>query len=581
MEERIGLRLDGDASTLTSAFKQAQSSVDALGKTFEKSTDAFDDMFKRMETRSKSIGGMLERSAVQWDMAAKKADDFGKRATQSVKNVIEGLGKLNQATEMVGKAWQAAQGMMNIAKLSAEFQAMEKAVPVEKMEQLRLETDGTVSEMELLKRAVTEMGLETTVAADRGVRELKRFEAQVKDLETSIKVGLGKALITVVNAFGIDKSLEQQARENVERRGGGIPLLPFSGTNLSSVGPGHAEYEAELARLQGRERESEIRSMVMQGHRTLFDQSGALKTARERAEYDAAQAMINRGNAVSRGAGYAAQAEAAARRGGGGGAGADTSWTWGRAFGAGSSNWAGDAVRSAWQTGSGAVAGWASDSRVAEQQQFGADFVSGFGGGAAAGTDGAAKRVAELEAMLQDRSGALGGAFGALTDGIAASVDAAITGSEAIGKAFMKASAAAMRSLALESAVRAAYHTAAAIGTAVTGNAPAAAGHIAAAGKYAAVAAFAGVSSMALSAGAGGGGGASAGGPSTAPGGGFVSNRSVGGGNGGTVEHHYHIHGTISAASHRELGGVLVRTQRKALKSGTASAEAERTVHFQ
>ncbi len=124
-------------------------------------------------------------------------------------------------------------------------------------------------------------------------------------------------------------------------------------------------------------------------------------------------------------------------------------------------------------------------------------------------------KLEEFSELLQDKGTLAGGAFDALTSGMAAAVSAAIDGSESIGQAFLKASAAALKGLAVESTVRAAYHLAMGIGSAVIHPA-AAAGHFAASAKFAATAALAGVSSAALGAaysapGSAGGSGASAG----------------------------------------------------------------------
>jgi hypothetical protein len=135
-----------------------------------------------------------------------------------------------------------------------------------------------------------------------------------------------------------------------------------------------------------------------------------------------------------------------------------------------------------------------------------------------------AKKFAEMEKMLQDRTTLLGGAFGALSDGLAAAVDAAITGSDNIGKAFMKASAAALKSLAIESSVRALYHGAAALGHLAMYDAPGAAAEAATAAGYAATAALAGAGAAILGSASGGfGGGGGGGGASTPAGGGSVS----------------------------------------------------------
>jgi hypothetical protein len=128
---------------------------------------------------------------------------------------------------------------------------------------------------------------------------------------------------------------------------------------------------------------------------------------------------------------------------------------------------------------------------------------------------------------------AAGAAYATLAGGITAAVDAAITGSDSIGKAAAKASAQILKSLAVEATGRAVYEGALAIGSLAMGDPKGAALHGLAAAKFAAAAAGLGVLSAGLNA-AASGGGASAGGASAAPGGGFASGRgSSSGGEGG------------------------------------------------
>ena len=137
----------------------------------------------------------------------------------------------------------------------------------------------------------------------------------------------------------------------------------------------------------------------------------------------------------------------------------------------------------------------------------------------------------ELMADMANRQKFAGAAFGALSDGIAASVGAAIDGSESMGKAFMRAAAASLKATAIQATINALWETAQGFAKLATGN-PAAAAHFKAAAIFAATAAAAGAGSAALGShvGGGGGGGARASGPSS---GGFARGASGGGGGGG------------------------------------------------
>ncbi|HAM59223.1 MAG TPA: hypothetical protein DCQ64_28965, partial [Candidatus Rokubacteria bacterium] len=121
----------------------------------------------------------------------------------------------------------------------------------------------------------------------------------------------------------------------------------------------------------------------------------------------------------------------------------------------------------------------------------------------------------------------------ALSDGMAASVGAAIDGSESMGKAFMRAAAASLKATAIQATINALWETAQGFAKLATGN-PAAAAHFKAAAIFAATAAAAGAGSAALGShvGGGGGGGARASGPSS---GGFARGASGGGGGGGNT----------------------------------------------
>jgi hypothetical protein len=136
-----------------------------------------------------------------------------------------------------------------------------------------------------------------------------------------------------------------------------------------------------------------------------------------------------------------------------------------------------------------------------------------------------------IKDQLGDTTTAAGAAYATLAGGITAAVDAAISGSDSIGKAAAKASAQILKSLAIEATGRAVYEGALAIGSLAIGDARGASMHGLAAAKFAAAAAGLGVLSAGLNAAASSGSGASAGGASSAPGGGFASSR--GGSSGG------------------------------------------------
>ena len=180
--------------------------------------------------------------------------------------------------------------------------------------------------------------------------------------------------------------------------------------------------------------------------------------------------------------------------------------------------------------------------------------------------DAGGDRLSRIKNQLGDTSTAAGAAYATLAGGITAAVDAAITGSDSIGKAAAKASAQILKSLAIEATGRAVYEGALAIGSLAMGDAKGATLHGLAAAKFAAAAAGLGVLSAGLNA-AASGGGASAGGASAAPGGGFASSRggSSGGEGGMTVVVNF---GDGFVGDHDKVVDFIARAVRTSERSG-------------
>jgi len=185
----------------------------------------------------------------------------------------------------------------------------------------------------------------------------------------------------------------------------------------------------------------------------------------------------------------------------------------------------------------------------------------------------------DFEKSIGDRTTMLGGAFDTMSQGLSASVEAAISGSESIGKAFMKASAMALKSLAAESAVKALYYTAQGIAFSIFSPGDAAKS-FASAAAYGAAAIAAGAGSAALGAGAGGaggggGGGSSANSPTASNFVGGVSQR------GGVQNIVVNVTGAVTAGDYAALG----QTIQKAVQTGQAAGktntnESSTTVRF-
>jgi hypothetical protein len=140
--------------------------------------------------------------------------------------------------------------------------------------------------------------------------------------------------------------------------------------------------------------------------------------------------------------------------------------------------------------------------------------------------------LADLRKELQDTSTAAGASYAALSSGIAAAVDAAITGSDSIGRAAAKASGGVLKALAVEATGKAAWYALEAAGYGIMGNAAKASASLALAGGYAAEAVALGglAAGLGALAGGGGGGGARPGYGAGAAGGGYMSHGGGGGG---------------------------------------------------
>lgn len=272
-----------------------------------------------------------------------------------------------------------------------------------------------------------------------------------------------------------------------------------------------------------------------------------------------------------------------ARRARRAGSAADTSWTWGNVFRQSPTQEAiGGGFRSLWgavrDAGATNFSGGVADAAAGVTGGI-VDALHAFGSGAASvlapGVKGA-EDMRKFEGQLNDTSSVLGGSFAAMTSGLSAAVDAAVTGSMAIGKAFKQAAAAALKSLAIESAVRAAYNTAMGLGALVF-RPDAAAGYFAAAAQFSATAVLAGAGGALLGGGGGGGGGgAAASGPRAVP---YVGGGG-GGGGGGPQTIVVNIGGGV-VASPTELGRVIDEAVNQGRRAGRVRDEKNVVVRYE
>ena len=132
------------------------------------------------------------------------------------------------------------------------------------------------------------------------------------------------------------------------------------------------------------------------------------------------------------------------------------------------------------------------------------------------------RELADFQQSLTEQTSLVGASFQTMSSGIMAGVDAAITGSDAIGKAALKATAATLKSISLQCTAESVKHAAYALGALAFSRPDAAGKHALTAAKFAAGALLAGslASGIGGSVGAFGGGGVA----SAGAGGGFASN---------------------------------------------------------
>lgn len=590
MNETIGLKLEADASDWEKAFTSATKDAAKLGKEVEETRDAFEDMGKSLTTRMGSIGGQLTKATTAVDL-------FGaaiKSTEAKTKSLGERMTGLNQTFEVLGKVAAFGKKAVELAKWSQEFQRLERAIPVEKMRQLERETQGTASKFELMQRAAKELGLAATAGMDDTQLALKRTLTNWENTFDSMKAAVGSFITEIiVQLGGLDRGLDGLARRNVRERArqeqkNETPFATFGGLRAAHADLANPDAVAdELRRVGAADFKvrvgTDLANITLagvaadrnaRGAEFLANLKGAIpRFGNAKDEKDVFRALF--------GADTPKKSARAPRP--------DEGFFWNlnpnNPNAVQNQPWGARATNALGGAGGAALADFRGEDSLFGGISGIAGGIGNLAGGAASGISGGldsyaaaaaakAKQLEELQAKFADTSQATGAAYQTVMTGMAAglsaALDAAISGSEGFAKAAARASAGALKAVAMESGVKALFATA----EGIFGLNPKG---FAAAGVYAATAAAAGVAAAALGAAAGPMPSASAGGPRSIPGGGFAPNRASGGSS-GVTENHYHIHGTVSAASHKELGAVLEKTKNKAMTSGKARSEHVRTV---
>jgi hypothetical protein len=211
------------------------------------------------------------------------------------------------------------------------------------------------------------------------------------------------------------------------------------------------------------------------------------------------------------------------------------------------------------------------DGAGAAASMFGADNAGRAGGG----LDARAKQLDAFAKQIQDTSSIAGGAFQSLSSGLAAAVEAAISGGDSIGKAFLKAAAAQLKATAVQSSVLALFETAKGFAALAVGS-PTAAAHFKSAAVFGATALAAGVVGAGLGAASGGASSpqtSGSAGASTAN----IAGRSNSNGSGGLTVI-VNVSGVVGDAA--SVGAQINKAIDTGLRSGTTRDRQQKTVRF-
>jgi hypothetical protein len=527
---------------------------------------ALGDVGKESATVNKAIAAGMEANA-------KKVGAAYTDISEKIKKASNVWGEFNSKLEAFNKIANWGHKALELSKFSEEFKRLERAVPVERMRALEKEAGGTVTKFELLKKAAKEMNLSATAGMDETSLKLRRTLTDWENFFDGAKAALGGLISAVI--LGLDRISDEIL---------GLQRLGLLNPSASGIG-GVTGASKVTERIKARR--AATKALPMQGHEKLL--SIAKKSWANEvniSEDDIADwEKWNKNRKGDGGGGSRPTLEETRQYG--------KVYEWDRDI-YGTDSWAGyvdpDTAPTVGQFGARmgvgtGLAGWG----------IGKGFANTFAGFGAAGSavgglgqdvagampsEEAVKRIQEqiaaAEKLQQTFTEITGPVIQGFAQGLGAAFDAIITGSDGAAKAFAKASAAALKSLAVESAVRAVYHGAMALGSLAFQDYKGAGMHGASAAKFAATALLAGAGAAGLASasggwdtgGAGGGGGASA--SSYAP---------VSGGQRDTGPTHVtvNVYGNLLPGSEARLGAEIEKATETARRSGRITDSANVT----
>lgn len=514
---------------------------------------------------AKSMDAVATKAAAAYGDIAAKIDKVG-AATKRLEGFAKGLITLEVGKKFI--QWGA-----DAAKFAMDFKRLEASVPVKRLRELQIETDGTVSKFELLKRASKDA---LALPVDEATKNMLRTQAAWEDFVDRVKVGVGSVVMEVARGIAIltglmdyskSEKIQGRARDRANKRTPGLSLQNQG--QLGFLPNGEAWAAGQIGGQYAQDRASQI----MAGQ-VVYAQELA-GSVREQQLLDINE-KVNQQVELSKLPGYTNKPNK--KRGGGG---RDQSTPW----------WTQLAYNTQRDTsflrtdlaglGRGAL-GVLGDIGKGDsgQRSAGLDFI----GGGEAGMGDLAKKMEEdreaseeLLTSLRDQGTEIGAIFSGVTSGITAAMDAVISGEESVGKAIKKALSQELKAIAIKNTILAAEQAALAIGAAASYRYDSAAAHGVAAAKHAAVAILAGGSAAALGGGGGGGGaasgraGAAGGGPS--PTGSRTDDRGP---------QNITVNVVVGAAAdHGKLGEVIVKAIDKGKQSGRVRDDRQVTVQYE
>lgn len=554
----LGIKITADTSQLSGAIAEAGQQLSGFAK--------------QLDGTSVGLGKMLEKSVqVKSNFASMK---------ESIVKAADGFNEVKQA---LGGVIEVASGVVELAKFSAEMRQMEKSVPLHTLKMMQQAVGGSVDKVTLMKAAMrsmngefhlTERGMQTVLtAADNladkfGGDTMEAFESLMKVIRTGSTKELANLGIAFEKTGDKTKDLSRlmtelgkiaakpvdvdPALEAIERLEAGwhdfyismkawfgdllidaaklattaaAKVMSPAGDKMLQNKLWHVDHDRAIAMM----REDYAKS----GGRALSGDAEMEFSSKENEDYWMRRAASERGLAFQRqvtGQAGLTLANVARLRS--------------QKMTEGKSTWQKDSKGPKDKLGIGdmdlllnptgalggigdELKGFMNDEPLdfsGFQRDFGAlgGAFKEFGKGGKVqgffGTD-EQEQLEKFKQQIADTTSVVGASYSALSEGIAAGVEAAISGSNSIGQAALKASANALKAIAIESSVKALFSTAEGL---FTGNPKA----FAAAAQYAATAVAAGAGAALLGAAAGamgGGGGAAAGGGGGATAGGGSS----------------------------------------------------------